>query len=95
MLIHDAVGAGGSILELGCGPGRITRFLIALGHEVTAVDDSPAMLEHVTGARTVSADLYTLELDHAEAADGGPGVQYRDRPLRARSPAGWAVPRSS
>jgi SAM-dependent methyltransferase len=64
MLIHDAVGAGGSILELGCGPGRITRFLIALGHEVTAVDDSPAMLEHVTGARTVCADLYTLELDH-------------------------------
>ncbi len=64
MLIHDAVGAGGSILELGCGPGRITRYLIALGHEVTAVDDSPAMLEHVTGARTVCADLYTLDLDH-------------------------------
>jgi SAM-dependent methyltransferase len=62
MLIHDAIGAGASILELGCGPGRITRVLIALGHEVTAVDDSPAMLEHVTGAHTVCADLFTLDL---------------------------------
>lgn len=62
MLIDDAIGAGASILELGCGPGRITRVLVALGHEVTAVDDSPAMLEHVTGAHTVCADLFTLDL---------------------------------
>jgi SAM-dependent methyltransferase len=61
-LIHDAIPAAASILELGCGAGRITRVLVAYGHAVTAVDDSPEMLAHVTGARTVCADLWTLEL---------------------------------
>jgi SAM-dependent methyltransferase len=61
-LIQEAVAAGGSILELGCGAGRLTRPLIALGHPVVAVDDSEAMLEHVTGAEKVCADLFTLDL---------------------------------
>lgn len=51
-----------SVLELGCGAGRETRPLVACGYEVTGVDDSPAMLAHVTGARTVEADLFTLDL---------------------------------
>jgi SAM-dependent methyltransferase len=51
-----------SVLELGAGAGRETRPLVACGYDVTAVDDSPAMLEHVTGARTVEADLFTLDL---------------------------------
>lgn len=50
------------VLELGCGTGRETRPLVACGYEVTGVDDSPAMLAHVTGARTVEADLFTLDL---------------------------------
>lgn len=50
------------VLELGAGVGRETRPLIACGYEVTAVDDSPVMLQHVTGARTVEADLHTLAL---------------------------------
>lgn len=61
-LIHEAVPPGGSILELGSGPGRITRVLVAYGHPVTAVDDSAAMLAHVTGARTVCTDLWALDL---------------------------------
>ncbi|MGH9214536.1 MAG: class I SAM-dependent methyltransferase [Acidimicrobiales bacterium] len=61
-LIHRAVGSGGTILELGCGAGRITRPLVGLGHPVVAVDDSPAMLEHVTGADKVCADLFELRL---------------------------------
>lgn len=61
-LIHEAIPPGASILELGSGPGRITRVLIAYGHPVTAVDDSPEMLAHVTGARTVCADLWSLDL---------------------------------
>jgi SAM-dependent methyltransferase len=61
-LIHEAIPPEASILELGSGPGRITRVLIAYGHPVTAVDDSPEMLAHVTGARTVCADIAALNL---------------------------------
>lgn len=50
MIIHNAAPPEASILELGSGPGRLTRVLVALGHEVVAVDDSPEMLAHVTGA---------------------------------------------
>ncbi|HEX7131189.1 MAG TPA: class I SAM-dependent methyltransferase [Iamia sp.] len=61
-IVHDAVPAGASILELGSGPGRMTRVLIALGHRVTAVDDAEEMLAHVTGADTVCADVLELDL---------------------------------
>lgn len=61
-LIHGAVPAGSRILELGCGAGRITHELVALGHSVTAVDDSAEMLAHVRGAETVLADIETLDL---------------------------------
>jgi SAM-dependent methyltransferase len=64
-LIHDAVGRGASILELGCGAGRVTRPLAALGHPMVAVDNSPAMLEHVTVAETVCADITALDLGRA------------------------------
>jgi SAM-dependent methyltransferase len=64
-LIHDAVPDGSEILELGCGAGRMTHALIALGHPVTAVDNSPAMLAHVRGAETVQGDIETLDLGRA------------------------------
>ena len=62
-LIHEAVPAGAEILELGAGAGRITHGLLALGHEVVAVDNSSAMLVLVRGAEAVLADLETLKLD--------------------------------
>lgn len=61
-LVHAAVPPGCAILELGCGAGRITHELIALGHAVTAVDNSPEMLAHVHDAETVLADIETLDL---------------------------------
>jgi SAM-dependent methyltransferase len=61
-VIHEAVPARAEILELGAGAGRITHELVALGHEVVAVDNSSAMLAHVRGAETVLADLETLSL---------------------------------
>jgi SAM-dependent methyltransferase len=61
-LIHAAVPPASEILELGCGTGRITRPLVALGHAVTAVDNSPEMLAYVRGAETVLADIESLEL---------------------------------
>jgi 2-polyprenyl-3-methyl-5-hydroxy-6-metoxy-1,4-benzoquinol methylase len=44
-IVHGAVPAGATILELGCGTGRILRPLAALGHPVTGVDDSQDMLD--------------------------------------------------
>ncbi|NDL57467.1 class I SAM-dependent methyltransferase [Phytoactinopolyspora mesophila] len=60
--VHEAIAADADILELGCGAGRLTRVLVAYGHEIVAVDDDPRMLEHVTGAQTVCADIYRLSL---------------------------------
>jgi SAM-dependent methyltransferase len=52
------------VLELGCGTGRITRGLLALGHAVTGVDFSAEMLAHMpVEARTVHGDIETLRLD--------------------------------
>lgn len=54
---------GHSLLELGCGTGRQTRRLLALGCVVTAVDSSAAMLAHVPeDAHRVQADILTLDL---------------------------------
>ena len=61
-IVHEAVGAGTSILELGCGAGRVTHPLIALGHPVVAVDESPEMLAHVRDAETVCATIQGLSL---------------------------------
>ncbi len=61
-LVAAAVPAGASILELGCGTGRMTRQLVERGLAVTAVDESPAMLEHVRGAKTVCARIEGLDL---------------------------------
>jgi SAM-dependent methyltransferase len=65
--VHAAIPKGATILELGAGAGRVTHPLVALGHPVTAVDDSPAMLAEIHGARTVHADI--VELDLAERFD--------------------------
>jgi SAM-dependent methyltransferase len=62
-VVASVVPAGGSVLELGCGVGRITRQLVRLGYRVTAVDESPEMLEHVREAEIVRASIEGLELD--------------------------------
>ena len=61
-IVHDAAGPGAWILELGCGAGRIVHPLVALGHPVVAVDESPEMLAHVHGAETVCARIEDLAL---------------------------------
>ena len=61
-LVHAAVPAAATILELGCGTGRVTHDLLRLGHSVTAVDEAPDMLAHVHGAETVEARVEELDL---------------------------------
>jgi SAM-dependent methyltransferase len=61
-LVHRALPPGAEILELGCGAGRLTHALQALGHPVVAVDQSPEMLAHVHGATTVCTDIEALAL---------------------------------
>ena len=62
-LVHHAVASGASILELGCGTGRMTRGLLELGHPVTAVDNDQEMLSHLPEtAAAVLSDIETLVL---------------------------------
>jgi SAM-dependent methyltransferase len=61
-IIDAAAQPNASILELGCGAGRVTHPLIALGHSVVAVDESPEMLAHIRGARTVLSSIEDLDL---------------------------------
>jgi SAM-dependent methyltransferase len=62
-LVHAAIGAGTSVLDLGCGPGRIAGPLAALGHAVTGVDDGAGMIEALpSGVEGVVADARTVRL---------------------------------
>ena len=60
--VAEVVPAGGSILELGCGTGRITRQLVRLGYRVTAVDEEQGMLAHIEDAETICAQIERLDL---------------------------------
>lgn len=62
-LIHGAVPAGASVLDLGAGVGRIADPLVELGHPVVAVDESPQMLARVRRAETVCGRIEELQLD--------------------------------
>ena len=61
-LIHAIVREGEAILDLGCGTGRITHALLALGRRVVAVDMDPEMLERVSGTEKVQAHIEDLDL---------------------------------
>jgi SAM-dependent methyltransferase len=92
LVVHRAITPEASILELGSGPGRVTRVLVALGHEVVAVDDSPEMLAHVTGATTVCADVYDAGLDLGRRFDTVlAGSHLVNEPDETRRAALWAV----
>jgi SAM-dependent methyltransferase len=61
-VIEGAVPPGARILELGSGVGRMTRPLLERGFAVTAVDESPEMLERVTGSHTVCSSIEALDM---------------------------------
>jgi SAM-dependent methyltransferase len=43
--LHEAAMDRGRVVDLGCGPGVLTRALSSTGYEVTGIDVSPRMLE--------------------------------------------------
>jgi SAM-dependent methyltransferase len=59
------VAAGTPVLDLACGQGRHTRFLLERGHPVTAVDIDVSGLEDI-------ADHRNLEIVQADLEDGSP-----------------------
>jgi SAM-dependent methyltransferase len=61
--IHGLLPPAGSVLDLGCGTGRTSEPLAALGHPVTGVDNEPQMLAALRHTTAVHADLTRLDLD--------------------------------
>ena len=62
-LIHGAIPSGATVLDLGCGPGRLARPLAALGHRVTGVDDGAAMIAALPAwVEGIVADARTVRL---------------------------------
>ena len=62
-IVHVAVPEGASILELGCGTGRILWPLASPGHRVHGVDDSPSTLEHLTSLPMTCSSIESLRLN--------------------------------
>ena len=58
-LLDQSLERGGTVLELGCGSGPLTRELVRGGHRVIATDASPAMLDL---ARDTVPDVHELRL---------------------------------
>jgi SAM-dependent methyltransferase len=62
-LIHGVIAPGATVLDLGCGTGRIAAPLVALGHRVTGVDNGPGMIAALpTAVEGVAADARTVRL---------------------------------
>lgn len=61
-LVAGEMPADATVLDLGCGTGRIADALAERGHHVIAVDQEPAMLAEVRHADTVEADIASLDL---------------------------------
>ena len=70
-LLEPVLADKGVVLELGCGSGLLTRYLVDAGHRVIATDASPAMLDvarsYVPDAEAV--EQLTLPDDPLPAAD--------------------------
>lgn len=62
-LVADQVPPGGSVLDLGCGVGRLANALAARGLTVTGVDADAGMVTHLSPTvEAVRADIVDLDL---------------------------------
>jgi SAM-dependent methyltransferase len=70
-MLHGRLPIGASVLDLGCGTGRIARPLARLGHPVVAVDESRAMLARISildGVRPIHDRIQDLRIGDRFAA---------------------------
>jgi len=58
-LLRPVLARGSEVLEIGCGSGLLTRYLVDAGHRVRATDASPAMLDL---ARETVPDAEAIEV---------------------------------
>ena len=76
-LLQPVLERGGLVLELGCGSGLLTRYLVEAGHRVLATDASPAMLDLArTAVPGAAFKQLTLPDDPVPAADAVVGVGH-------------------
>jgi SAM-dependent methyltransferase len=61
-LLEPVLERRGLVLELGCGSGLLTRYLVDAGHRVLATDASPAMLELARETAPGAAEIRQLVL---------------------------------
>src|ERR1700733_13606012 len=61
-IVHAAVPDGASILELGCGTGRILRPLAALGHPGLGGGESAEMLPRIPDLPTFQSPIQTARV---------------------------------
>ena len=61
-LLEPVRARNGLVLELGCGSGLLTRFLVDAGHRVVATDASPAMLDLAREVAPGAEDIRPLVL---------------------------------
>jgi SAM-dependent methyltransferase len=69
---------GGLVVEIGCGSGLLTRYLVEAGHRVIATDASPAMLDLARESMPGAQDIrrLTLPSDPIPKADAIVGVGH-------------------
>jgi SAM-dependent methyltransferase len=69
---------GGLVLEIGCGSGLLTKYLVEAGHRVIATDAAPAMLELTRAAVPGAEEIRALVLpdEAVPAADAIVGTGH-------------------
>jgi SAM-dependent methyltransferase len=69
-LLEPVLARDGLVLEIGCGSGLLTRYLVEAGHRVLATDASPAMVDIArTCAPQAAVEVLRLPDDPLPAAD--------------------------
>jgi demethylmenaquinone methyltransferase/2-methoxy-6-polyprenyl-1,4-benzoquinol methylase len=88
--LHDALAdaaaraPGAAVLEIGCGTGAVTARLVARGAIVTALDQSPEMLEQARTRLTAECDGRVTWLEQSEMSAPERGFVLREASRRLR-----------
>ena len=99
LTLEQLPASGARILDVGCGIGRWAHELIALDHELTGIEPSPAMAarsaERVPAMRLLAASVETaeLEMESFDVALAMGSLQYSEDPIAAFARIhDWLVP---